>query len=249
MCLFGKVMNIIDYGVFVEVELGIEGFVYVLEMDWINKNVVLLKVVQLGDEVEVMVFEIDEDCCCISFGMKQCKLNLWDDFSCNFKKGDKIMGVIKLIIDFGVFIGLLGGIDGLVYLLDLLWSEVGEEVVCKYKKGDEVEVIVFGIDVEKECILFGIKQFEGDLFSNYVVMNDKGLIVDGVVKMVDVKGVVVMLMGDVEGYLCVLEILQDCVEDVCNVLKEGDKVNVMVINIDCKLCGINLLIKVKDLVE
>lgn len=244
-----KVTNITDYGAFVEVESGIEGLVHVSEMDWTNKNVAPSKVVQLGDEVEVMVLEIDEDRRRISLGMKQCKPNPWDDFSRNFKKGDKITGAIKSITDFGVFIGLPGGIDGLVHLSDLSWSEAGEEAVRKYKKGDEVEAIVLGIDVEKERISLGIKQLEGDPFSNYVAMNDKGSIVDGVVKSVDAKGAVIALTGDIEGYLRASEISQDRVEDARNVLKEGDKVNAMVINIDRKSRGINLSIKAKDSAE
>src|SRR5471030_1204847 len=247
--LFGKVTNITDYGAFVEVESGIEGLVHVSEMDWTNKNVAPSKVVQLGDEVEVMVLEIDEDRRRISLGMKQCKPNPWDDFSRNFKKGDKLEGAIKSITDFGVFIGLPGGIDGLVHLSDLSWSETGEEAVRKYKKGDEVQAIVLGIDVEKERISLGIKQLEGDPFSNFVAMNDKGATVDGVVKSVDAKGAVVTLTADVEGYLRASEIAQDRVEDARNVLKEGDKVNAMIINIDRKSRGINLSIKAKDSAE
>src|SRR5580693_3396688 len=247
--LFGKVTNLTDYGAFVEVEQGIEGLVHVSEMDWTNKNVHPSKVVQLGDEVEVMVLEIDEDRRRISLGMKQCKPNPWDDFSRNYKKGDKLQGAIKSITDFGVFIGLPGGIDGLVHLSDLSWSETGEEAVRKYKKGDEVEAIVLGIDVEKERISLGIKQLEGDPFSNFVAMNDKGSIVDGVVKTVDAKGAVVQLSTEVEGYLRASEIAQDRVEDARNVLKEGDKVNAMIINIDRKSRGINLSIKAKDSAE
>ncbi|WP_322056649.1 30S ribosomal protein S1 [Paraburkholderia sp. J63] len=247
--LFGKVTNITDYGAFVEVESGIEGLVHVSEMDWTNKNVAPSKVVQLGDEVEVMVLEIDEDRRRISLGMKQCKPNPWDDFSRNFKKGDKLQGAIKSITDFGVFIGLPGGIDGLVHLSDLSWSETGEEAVRKYKKGDEVEAVVLGIDVEKERISLGIKQLEGDPFSNFVAVNDKGSIVDGVVKSVDAKGAVITLNADVEGYLRASEIAQDRVEDARNVLKEGDKVNAMIINIDRKSRGINLSIKAKDSAE
>src|SRR6201993_718280 len=247
--LFGKVTNITDYGAFVEVESGIEGLVHVSEMDWTNKNVAPSKVVQLGDEVEVMVLEIDEDRRRISLGMKQCKPNPGDDFSRNFKKGDKLQGAIKSITDFGVFIGLPGGIDGLVHLSDLSWSETGEEAVRKHKKGDEVEAIVLGIDVEKERISLGIKQLEGDPFSNFVAMNDKGSIVDGVVKTVDAKGAVVQLSAEVEGYLRASEIAQDRVEDARNVLKEGDKVNAMIINIDRKSRGINLSVKAKDSAE
>jgi small subunit ribosomal protein S1 len=196
-----------------------------------------------------MVLEIDEDRRRISLGMKQCKPNPWDDFSRNFKKGDKISGAIKSITDFGVFIGLPGGIDGLVHLSDLSWSETGEEAVRKYKKGDEVEAVVLGIDVEKERISLGIKQLEGDPFSNFVAINDKGAIVDGVVKSVDPKGAVITLSGEVEGYLRASEIAQDRVEDARNVLKEGDKVNAMIINIDRKSRGINLSIKAKDSAE
>jgi small subunit ribosomal protein S1 len=244
--LFGKVTNITDYGAFVEVESGIEGLVHVSEMDWTNKNVAPSKVVQLGDEVEVMVLEIDEDRRRISLGMKQCKPNPWDDFSRNYKKGDKIKGAIKSITDFGVFIGLPGGIDGLVHLSDLSWSETGEEAVRKYKKGDEVEALVLGIDVEKERISLGIKQMEGDPFSNYVAMNDKGSLVTGTVKTIDAKGAVVTLQGDIEGYLRASEITHDRVEDARNVLKDGQQIEAVVINIDRKSRSINLSIKAKD---
>jgi len=181
--------------------------------------------------------------------MKQCKPNPWDDFSRNFKKGDKLQGAIKSITDFGVFIGLPGGIDGLVHLSDLSWSETGEEAVRKYKKGDEVEAIVLGIDVEKERISLGIKQLDGDPFSNYVAMNDKGAHVTGTVKAIDPKGAVITLSGEVEGYLRASEIAHDRVEDARNVLKEGDTVNAVIINIDRKSRGINLSIKAKDAVE
>ncbi|QHE91428.1 30S ribosomal protein S1 [Pandoraea fibrosis] len=247
--LFGKVTNITDYGAFVEVESGIEGLVHVSEMDWTNKNVAPTKVVQLGDEVEVMVLEIDEDRRRISLGMKQCKPNPWDDFSRNFKKGDKLKGAIKSITDFGVFIGLPGGIDGLVHLSDLSWSEAGEEAVRKYKKGDEVEAVVLGIDVEKERISLGIKQLEGDPFNSFVAIHDKGSIVDGTIKAVDPKGAVVSLGDDVEGYLRASEISHDRVEDARNVLKEGEAVNAMIVNIDRKSRNINLSIKAKDSAE
>ena len=247
--LFGKVTNITDYGAFVEVESGIEGLVHVSEMDWTNKNVAPTKVVQLGDEVEVMVLEIDEDRRRISLGMKQCKPNPWDDFSRNFKKGDKLKGAIKSITDFGVFIGLPGGIDGLVHLSDLSWSDAGEEAVRKYKKGDEVEAVVLGIDVEKERISLGIKQLEGDPFNSFVAIHDKGSIVDGTIKAVDPKGAVVSLGDDVEGYLRASEISHDRVEDARNVLKEGEAVNAMIVNIDRKSRNINLSIKAKDSAE
>src|SRR6202012_5277429 len=174
-----------------------------------NKNVDPRKVVTLGEEVEVMVLEIDEERRRISLGMKQCRQNPWEEFATNFKRGDKVKGAIKSITDFGVFVGLPGGIDGLVHLSDLSWSETGEEAVRKYKKGDEGEAIVLGIDVEKERISLGIKQLEGDPFSNFVAMNDKGSIVDGVVKTVDAKGAVVQLTADVEGYLRASELSQD----------------------------------------
>src|SRR5689334_2913998 len=247
--LFGKVTNLTDYGAFVEVEQGIEGLVHVSEMDWTNKNVAPNKVVQLGDEVEVMVLEIDEERRRISLGMKQCKANPWDDFGMTHKKGDKVKGSIKSITDFGVFIGLPGGIDGLVHLSDLSWSEAGEEAVRKYKKGDEVEAIVLGIDVEKERISLGIKQLEGDPFSNFVAVNDKNSMVKGTVKSIDAKGAVIALENDVEGYLRASEVSRDRVEDIRTHLKEGDKVEAMIINVDRKNRTINLSIKAKDLAE
>lgn len=247
--LFGKVTNLTDYGAFVEIEAGIEGLVHVSEMDWTNKNVAPSKVVQLGDEVEVMVLDIDEDKRRISLGMKQCKANPWDDFSRNHKKGDKLSGQIKSITDFGVFIGLPGGIDGLVHLSDLSWNEPGEEAVRKYKKGDEVEAVVLGIDVDKERISLGIKQLSGDPFNNFISANDKGSIVTGTIKSVDAKGAVVQLGDDVEGYLRASEISADRVEDARNVLKEGDSVTAAIVNVDRKSRNINLSIKAKDSAE
>ena len=247
--LFGKVSNLTDYGAFVEIESGIEGLVHVSEMDWPNKNVHPAKVVQVGDEVEVMILEIDEERRRISLGMKQCKPNPWEEFFQNFKKGDKVKGQIKSITDFGIFIGLSGGIDGLVHLSDLSWSMPGEEAVRKYKKGDEVEAMVLSIDVERERISLGIKQLEGDPFSNYIASHDKGSVVEGVVKSVDAKGAVVALDGEVEGYLRASEVSRDRVEDIRTHLKEGDRVSVMVINIDRKNRNINLSIKAKDAAE
>jgi small subunit ribosomal protein S1 len=244
--LFGKVTNITDYGAFVEVEQGIEGLVHVSEMDWTNRNISPAKVVALGDEVEVMVLEIDEDRRRISLGMKQCKPNPWEEFSLNHKKGDKVSGAIKSITDFGVFIGLPGGIDGLVHLSDLSWNEPGEEAVRKFKKGDELEATVLAIDLERERISLGVKQMEGDPFSNFASTYEKGAIVDGTVKSVDAKGAVVVIAGDIEGYLRASEISRDRVEDARNVLKEGDAVNAMVINVDRKNRSINLSIKAKD---
>jgi len=247
--LFGKVTNLTDYGAFVEIESGIEGLVHVSEMDWTNKNVHPSKVVQLGDEVEVMILEIDEDRRRISLGMKQCMPNPWDEFAANSKKGDKVRGQIKSITDFGVFIGLSGGIDGLVHLSDLSWHAPGEEAVRNYKKGDEVEAVVLGIDVERERISLGIKQLEGDPFNNYVATHDKNSIVEGVVKAIDAKGAVVSLDGEVEGYLRASEVSRDRVEDMRTHLKEGDKVSVMIINIDRKNRTINLSIKARDLAD
>jgi small subunit ribosomal protein S1 len=247
--LFGKVTNITDYGAFVEIESGIEGLVHVSEMDWTNKNIHPTKVVQLGDEVEVMILEIDEDRRRISLGMKQCMPNPWDDFSMNHKKGDKVTGMIKSITDFGVFVGLPGGIDGLVHLSDLSWNATGETAVRDYKKGQEVEAVVLAIDVERERISLGIKQLEGDPFTNFVAMHDKGSIVDGTVKSLDGKGAVIGLGGDIEGYLRASELSRDRVEDMRTHLKEGDAVNAMIINVDRKNRSINLSIKAKDNAE
>tara|TARA_B100000686_G_scaffold279723_1_gene300435 strand:- start:2214 stop:3209 length:996 start_codon:yes stop_codon:yes gene_type:complete len=247
--LFGKVSNLTDYGAFVEIEQGIEGLVHVSEMDWTNKNVYPSKMVQLGDEVEIMILEIDEARRRISLGMKQCKSNPWDDFAADHKKNDKVSGQIKSITDFGVFIGLKGGIDGLVHLSDLSWSESGEDAVRNYKKGDEVEAVVLSIDVERERISLGIKQMEGDPFNNFISENDKNSIVKGTVKSIDARGSVITLDDAVEGYLRASEIARDRVEDIRDHLKEGDVVEVMIINIDRKGRGINLSIKAKDLAE
>ncbi|SCY64751.1 SSU ribosomal protein S1P [Nitrosospira sp. Nl5] len=247
--LFGKVSNLTDYGAFVEIEQGIEGLVHVSEMDWTNKNVYPSKVVQLGDEVEVMILEIDEERRRISLGMKQCKVNPWDDFAMNHQKGDKVRGQIKSITDFGVFIGLQGGIDGLVHLSDLSWNQPGEEAVRNYKKGDEVEAMVLSIDVERERISLGIKQMEGDPFNSFVAVHDKNSIVKGTVKSIDAKGAVIMLENDVEGYLRASEVSRDRVEDIRTHLKEGDTVEAMIINVDRKNRGINLSIKAKDMSE
>lgn len=247
--LFGKVTNLTDYGSFVEIESGIEGLVHVSEMDWTNKNVAPGKVVQLGDEVEVMVLDIDEDKRRISLGMKQCKPNPWEEFARLQKKGDKISGAIKSITDFGVFIGLPGGIDGLVHLSDLSWTESGEEAVRKYKKGDEVEAVVLAIDVDKERISLGMKQLSGDPFTNYTSTYDKGSIVEGKVKTIDAKGAVLSLADEVEGYLRASEISSDRVEDARNILKEEQVVTAMITNIDRKSRSISLSIKAKDNVE
>jgi len=247
--LFGKVTNLTDYGAFVEIESGIEGLVHVSEMDWTNKNVAPSKAVALGTEVEVMVLDIDEDKRRISLGIKQCKANPWEEFSRSHQKGDKIKGAIKSITDFGVFIGLPGGIDGLVHLSDLSWNEPGEEAVKAFKKGDELEAVVLAIDVEKERISLGIKQMSGDPFNNFTSTSDKGSMVTGTVKSVDAKGAVITLADEVEGYLRASEISTDRVEDARNVLKEGDSVTAMIINIDRKSRSINLSIKAKDSAE
>jgi small subunit ribosomal protein S1 len=247
--LFGKVTNLTDYGAFVEVEAGIEGLVHVSEMDWTNKNVDPRKVVTLGEEVEVMVLEIDEDRRRISLGMKQCRPNPWEEFSINFKRGDKVHGAIKSITDFGVFVGLPGGIVGLVHLSDLSWTESGEEAVRNFKKGDEIDAVVLGIDTEKERISLGIKQLEGDPFNNYVATYDKGAVVQGTVKSVEAKGAVVTLSVDVEGYLRASEISVGRVEDASTVLNVGDTVDAMIINIDRKTRSIQLSIKARDNAE
>ena len=247
--LFGKVTNLTDYGAFVEIEQGIEGLVHVSEMDWTNKNVHPSKVVQLGDEVEVMILEIDEERRRISLGMKQCRANPWEEFSMNYNKNDHVRGQIKSITDFGVFIGLPGGIDGLVHLSDLSWHQAGEEAVHNYKKGDEVEAMVLSIDVERERISLGIKQLSGDPFTNFTASHDKGSLVKGVVKSLDAKGAVVDLGDEIEGYLRASEVSRDRVEDLRSHLNEGDAVEAVVLNIDRKNRTINLSVKARDTAE
>ena len=244
--LFGKVSNLTDYGAFVEIEQGIEGLVHVSEMDWTNKNVHPSKVVQLGDEVEVMILDIDEDKRRISLGMKQCQANPWLEFEANYSKGDKLKGAVKSITDFGVFVGLPGNIDGLVHLSDLSWTESGEEAVRKYKKGEEVETVVLAIDVEKERISLGIKQLEGDPFNNFLSVNDKGALVKGTVKSVEAKGAVVALADEVEAYLPASEFAADRVEDLTTKLNEGDEVEAIILSVDRKNRSIKLSVKAKD---
>ncbi|MBP1148564.1 MULTISPECIES: 30S ribosomal protein S1 [Methylocaldum] len=244
--LFGKVSNLTDYGCFVELEEGVEGLVHVSEMDWTNKNVNPAKVIQLGEEVEVMVLDIDEERRRISLGMKQCKPNPWEEFAASHKKGDKIKGSIKSITDFGIFIGLEGAIDGLVHLSDISWSIPGEEAIRQYKKGDEVETIILAIDPERERISLGIKQLEQDPFQNYLATHEKGSIVNGVVKEVDAKGAVITLADSVEGYLRASEISRDRVEDARTQLKVGDEVEAKFIGVDKKNKSITLSIKAKD---
>ena len=247
--LFGKVSNLTDYGAFVEIEQGIEGLVHISEMDWTNKNVHPSKVVQLGDEVEVMILEIDEDRRRISLGMKQCQANPWEDFAANYNKGDKIKGAVKSITDFGVFIGLPGNIDGLVHLSDLSWTESGEEAVRKYKKGEEVEAVVLAIDMDKERISLGIKQLEGDPFGNFISVNDKGSLVKGTVKSVEAKGAVIALADEVEAYLPASEFAADRVEDLTTKLNVGDAVEAVVVTVDRKNRSIKLSVKAKDAKE
>src|SRR5438552_1503083 len=247
--LFGKVTNLTDYGAFVEVESGIEGLVHVSEMDWTNKNVHPSKVVQVGDEVEVMILEIDEERRRISLGMKQCMPNPWEDFAREYKKGDRVKGQIKSITDFGVFVGLPGGIDGLVHLSDLSWSAAGEEAVKNFKKGEDVEAVVLSIDVERERISLGVKQLEGDPFTNFIASHEKNSLVGGTVKSVDAKGAVIALGGDVEGYLRASEFSRERVDDLRSHLKEGDTVQAMIINVDRKNRSINVSVKARDLAE
>jgi small subunit ribosomal protein S1 len=244
--LFGKVSNLTDYGCFVELEEGVEGLVHVSEMDWTNKNVNPAKIVQLGEEVEVMVLDIDEDRRRISLGMKQCRANPWEEFAGFHKKGDKIKGNIKSITDFGIFIGLDGGIDGLVHLSDISWSATGEEAIRQYKKGDEVETVILAIDPERERISLGIKQLEQDPFQNYLATHEKGGAVKGVVKEVDAKGAVIVLADSVEGYLRASEISRDRVEDARTQLKVGDEVEAKFIGVDKKSKTITLSIKARD---
>jgi small subunit ribosomal protein S1 len=244
--MFGKITNIADYGAFVEIEPGIEGLVHVSEMDWTNKNVAPSKIVALGDEVEVMVLEIDEDKRRISLGMKQCKANPWEEFSTTVQRGDRVKGPVKSITDFGVFVGLAAGIDGLVHLSDLSWHEPGEAAVRNFKKGQEVEAIVLAVDVERERISLGIKQLDHDPFTAYTTVNDRGMIVTGTVKTVDARGAEVQLADDVTAYLRASEISRDRVEDARNLLKEGDEVNAVIINVDRKTRSIQLSVKAKD---
>ncbi len=247
--LFGKVTNLTDYGAFIEIEAGIEGLVHVSEMDWTNKNVHPAKVVSLGDEVEVMILEIDEERRRISLGMKQCMSNPWEEFSMSHKKGEKVKGTIKSITDFGVFIGLPGNIDGLVHLSDLSWNVAGEEAVKNYKKGDELEAVVLAIDMERERISLGIKQMDDDPFTNFTAIHDKGTLVKGTVKSIDAKGATIALTDDIEAYLRASEVSRERVEDIRTHLKEGDEIEAVIVNVDRKTRNINLSIKAKDSAE
>ena len=247
--LFGKVTNITDYGAFVEIEPGIEGLVHVSEMDWTNKNIDPKKVVTLGQEVEVQVLDIDEERRRISLGMKQCKANPWEEFSQTHHKGDYVKGQIKSITDFGVFIGLPGGIDGLVHLSDLSWTEPGEQVVHNYKKGEEVEAVVLAIDTDRERVSLGVKQLSGDPFGTFTSTHEKGSIVKGTVKSVDSKGAVIDLGNEAEGYLRASEISSERVEDATTKLNVGDPVEAVITSIDRKNRNVHLSIKAKDAAE
>ena len=247
--LYGKVTNLTDYGCFVEIEEGVEGLVHVSEMDWTNKNISPNKIVDVGTEVEVMVLDIDPERRRISLGMKQCKANPWDEFSAMHNKGDKISGTIKSITDFGIFIGLDGGIDGLVHMSDISWSESDEEALRTYKKGDELETVILAIDPERERISLGIKQMEQDPFSNYLAAHPKGTNVNGVITEVDAKGAAVDLGDGIEGYIRASEIARDRVEDARTMLKTGDEVEARFIGVDRKNRSLNLSVKAKDTAE
>jgi small subunit ribosomal protein S1 len=247
--LFGKVTNIADYGCFVEIEEGVEGLVHVSEMDWTNKNVNPSKVVHIGQEVEVMVLDIDEERRRISLGIKQCQANPWKEFSDNSNRGDKVSGQIKSITDFGIFIGLNGGIDGLVHLSDISWDVPGEEAVRNYQKGQQLEAMVLSIDPERERISLGIKQLAKDPFSAWIAEHPKNTIVVGTVREVDAKGAIIDLGGGVEGHLRASELSRDRVEDARTVLKVGDEVEAKFTNVDRKSRNIALSIKAKEIHE
>ena len=247
--IFGKVTNIADYGCFVEIEEGIEGLVHVSEMDWTNKNVSPSKIVSLGDEVEVMILDIDQERRRISLGMKQCKANPWDDFASSHDKGGEVSGVIKSITDFGIFVGLDGGIDGLVHLSDLAWNVPGEEAVRSYKKGDELRAMVLSVDAERERISLGVKQLEKDPFSAYIAEHPKGSVVTGTVSEVDAKSAIIILAEGIEGLLKASDIARDRVEDVRAVLKEGEQVEAKFMGVDKKSRMVTLSIKAKEYQE
>ncbi len=244
--LFGTVTNIADYGCFVEIEEGVEGLVHVSEMDWTNKNVHPSKVVHLGQEVEVMVLDIDEERRRISLGMKQCRSNPWEEFAATHNKNDRVSGVIKSITDFGIFIGLEGGIDGLVHLSDLSWDIAGEEAVRNFKKGDEIETVVLAVDAERERISLGVKQMAQDPFSSYLADSGKGTVVKGIITAVDAKSATLNLGDGIEGVIRASEISRDQVDDARKVLKEGEEIEAMIVGVDRKRRVINLSIKAKE---
>ena len=247
--LTGKVTNLTDYGCFVEILDGVEGLVHVSEMDWTNKNIHPSKVVSVGDVVEVMVLEVDEERRRISLGLKQCKANPWEHFASTHNKNDKVSGKIKSITDFGIFIGLEGGIDGLVHLSDISWNQSGEEAVRNYKKGDEVEAVVLQVDALKERISLGIKQLESEPFTNFVDSTKKGAIVSGKVTAVDAKGVSVELEGGVEAFIRANEATSERVEDITSVISVGDAIEAKFIGVDRKSRVINLSVRAKDEAE
>ena len=244
--LFGKVSNVTDYGCFVEIEPGVEGLVHVSEMDWTNKNVNPSKVVQVSDEVEVMVLDVDEERRRISLGIKQTRANPWEAFAAIYKKGDKVSGQIKSITDFGIFVGLEGGIDGLVHLSDISWNATGEEIVRQFKKGDEVEAVVLAVDPERERISLGVKQLEQDPFGQYMAANPKGTIVTGTVKEVDAKGATVELAEGIEGYIRANDIAKERIDDATLHLKVGDSIEAKYIGLDRKGRTLQLSIRAKD---
>ncbi|HJU07832.1 MAG TPA: 30S ribosomal protein S1 [Rhodanobacteraceae bacterium] len=244
--LFGKVSNVTDYGCFVELEPGVEGLVHVSEMDWTNKNVNPAKMVQVGDEVEVMVLDVDEERRRISLGIKQTQANPWEAFAATYKKGDKVKGNIKSITDFGIFVGLEGGIDGLVHLSDISWQTPGEELVRNFKKGDEVEAVVLAVDPERERISLGIKQLEQDPFGQFMANHPRGSIVNGSVKEVDARGAVVDLGDGVEGYLAARDVAKERIDDVGQHFKVGDKVEAKFVGMDRKGRMLQLSIRAKD---
>jgi small subunit ribosomal protein S1 len=247
--LFGKITNITDYGAFVEIEPGVEGLVHVSEMDWTNKNVNPGKMVHLGDEVEVMILDIDEERRRISLGMKQCQPNPWEEFAQNYQKGDRVKGAIKSITDFGIFIGLDGGIDGLVHLSDLDWNEAGEQAVRRYSKGQEVEAVVLAIDGSRERISLGVKQMQQDPLTMFLADNQKGSMVKGIVKAVDIKGANIELAGGVEAYIKAGDLSRDRVEDATKILKEGDTLEARFIGVDRKNRIVTLSVKAKEIQE
>ena len=243
---FGKVTNIADYGCFVEIEDGVEGLVHVSEMDWTSKNVNPAKIVALGDEVEVMVLDIDEERRRISLGIKQCQANPWDEFAASHDKGSKVSGQIKSITDFGIFIGLDGGIDGLVHLSDISWNDTGEDGIRNFKKGEEIEAVVLAVDAERERISLGIKQMDQDPLSAYLAEHQKGSIVKGSVIAIDAKAATIQLSEGIEGILKASEYALDKIEDLSKVLKEGDEVEAKFMGVDRKTRAITLSIKAKE---
>jgi len=244
--LFGKVTNITDYGCFVEIEDGVEGLVHVSEMDWTNKNVNPAKVVHVGQEVEVMVLDVDEERRRISLGMKQCQPNPWEAFGATYNKGDKVSGAIKSITDFGIFIGLEGGIDGLIHLSDISWMDSSEDIVRDYKKGEELEAVVLAVDPERERISLGIKQMDQDPFASFMAEHPKGSLMKGTVESVDAKGAVVNIAEGVQGYIKASDLSQERVEDATKVVSVGDEIDAKFVSLDRKTRQLSLSVRAKD---